>query len=161
MIVTKHTKLQNLKIAELDLLKTMTYEFETDLTNLVRSGYGLNRPICTREFIDQWFSELQRHGDKSVTLIYDNATMIGYVSWDIDSNELNNCVDIEEVYVARGYRRKGAAYKAISDVMSYVKDHYGISLVSLEVYTANVAARKLYEKLGFQSQPLKYTLFKK
>ena len=62
--------------------------------------------------------------------------------------------DISNVAVALEYRRKGIAHALLEHLVQFGKDR-GIRDFTLEVREQNVAARGLYEGLGFKSEGIR------
>lgn len=62
--------------------------------------------------------------------------------------------DISNVAVALEYRRKGIAHALLEHLVQFGKDR-GIRDFTLEVREQNVAARGLYEELGFKSEGIR------
>lgn len=161
MITVKHFRLQDMKDEELDELKSMMVEYEKDLTTIVYTGANLHRVNCTKGYIDIWINELiEMNSDIIVSIMYFGNSVAGYVNWTTDPSEIEQSVEINEVYVKRPYRRKGVAEQGLRSVMTHAKTVFHIQTLTLEVYSFNVAAVNLYNKLGFNVKPLKYTLFK-
>lgn len=62
--------------------------------------------------------------------------------------------DITNICVAEEYRRQGGAVLLMEAVTAQAREH-GINTIHLEVRESNIAARALYEKLGFQQDGLR------
>ena len=59
--------------------------------------------------------------------------------------------DISNVAVEAAYRRKGIAHALLEYLLQFGRER-GITDFTLEVREQNIAARRLYEGLGFQSE---------
>ncbi len=62
-----------------------------------------------------------------------------------------NVAWIEDVYVDRDYRNKGIATKAIFLAEEIIKSHEGFTSICFDVVPRNIAALKLYYKLGYDT----------
>jgi len=92
--------------------------------------------------------ELQNRGLSTPLVAVEEATgrIIGYlIYWKImDEVQVNN------VAVHPDCRRRGVAEAIFREVLGTLRAE-GAKFVSLEVRTSNAAARRLYEKLGFET----------
>jgi len=91
--------------------------------------------------------EIQNRGISSplVAVEEKTGTVIGYIIyWKIiDEVQVNN------VAVHPAHRRRGLAEALFREVLENLRAE-GAKSISLEVRTSNAAARRLYEKLGFE-----------
>ncbi len=62
-----------------------------------------------------------------------------------------NVAWIEDIYVDRDYRNKGIATKAIFLAEEIIKSHKGFTSICFDVVPRNIAALKLYYKLGYDT----------
>lgn len=62
-----------------------------------------------------------------------------------------NVAWIEDIYVDRDYRNKGIATKAIFLAEEIIKSHEGFTSICFDVVPRNIAALKLYYKLGYDT----------
>ena len=69
----------------------------------------------------------------------------------LQCSELYNEAVIVTLGVVSDFRRQGIASKLIRHVITLAKKDSAIARIRLDVHKKNVAAIKLYEKLGFQS----------
>ncbi len=83
-------------------------------------------------------------------LLLDGETPIAYMGmWYVaDEGQITN------VAVHPDYRRKGLAESLISFFKNYAREHH-LAAMTLEVRRGNVAARNLYEKMGFETVGLR------
>ena len=81
----------------------------------------------------------------SVNWVYiDSNQVMGYLfGWHVmDEYHLNN------ITVAKGFRRKGTATYLLNHMVLYLSD-LKVRTVFLEVRSSNLSAQKLYERMGF------------
>lgn len=62
-----------------------------------------------------------------------------------------NVAWIEDIYVDRDYRNKGIATNAIFLAEEIIKSHEGFTSICFDVVPRNIAALKLYYKLGYDT----------
>ncbi len=74
----------------------------------------------------------------------DEKSVLGYIGlWNICGE-----ADIIDVAVHKDFRRKGIGEGLIQNMLNKCRE-IGISEVNLEVRKSNIAAQRLYEKMGF------------
>jgi ribosomal-protein-alanine N-acetyltransferase len=80
-----------------------------------------------------------------VALDPESEAVVGYlIYWKIvDDVQVNN------VAVHPDYRRRGVAESMFREILAELRRE-GVKIVTLEVRMSNLAARRLYEKLGFR-----------
>ena len=81
---------------------------------------------------------------------------VGFVSlaWSMSTSTGPPVRRIEGLYTLPGYRRRGVATELLSRAAELARQH-GANRLQLETDTDNVAARRLYERLGFEGLPRK------
>ena len=67
--------------------------------------------------------------------------------------------DISNVVVHPDYRKKGVAYRMLGELISRGEKEFGITEFTLEVRCSNMAAIRLYEKLGFVSEGVRKNFY--
>ncbi len=73
-----------------------------------------------------------------------DGKILGYVLFWLVPGE----IDIHNVAVHTGYRRRGIARSLLRQVIAEARDR-SLVRITLEVRRSNIAAQKLYESLGF------------
>lgn len=69
--------------------------------------------------------------------------------------------DISNVVVHPDYRKRGIAYRMLSELLKRGEIQYGIEAYTLEVRKSNTDALKLYDKLGFVSEGIRKNFYEK
>ena len=89
----------------------------------------------------------------SVYLIGPQRAPIGYVAvtftWSVEFGGLDAAID--EIYLRPGVRGRGIASEVLQAICKRLFQA-GVMLIDLEVDRDNAAARKLYERLGFEAR---------
>ena len=89
----------------------------------------------------------------SVYLIGPQRAPIGYVAvtftWSLEYGGLDAALD--EVYLRPGVRGRGIAAGVLSAICKRLFEA-GVQLIDLEVDRDNAAARRLYERMGFETR---------
>ena len=95
--------------------------------------------------IEAWEEELTKHGDSYICLEVDNK-LAGYAGfwWVLDE------VQVTRVAIGKGFRQQGLGAFIMEGAKKQAQE-LGSHFMTLEVRESNIAARKLYEKLGFKS----------
>lgn len=87
----------------------------------------------------------------SVYLIGPQRAPIGYVAvtftWSLEYGGLDAALD--EVYLRPGVRGRGIASEVVSAICKRLFEA-GVQLIDLEVDRDNAAARRLYQRMGFE-----------
>ena len=87
----------------------------------------------------------------SIYLIGPQRAPIGYVAvtftWSLEYGGLDAALD--EVYLRPGVRGRGIASEVLSAICKRLFEA-GVQLIDLEVDRDNAAARRLYERMGFE-----------
>lgn len=104
---------------------------------------------------DGFWSALRRKDTLYVTALLDGETA-GYCGLWISFDE----AEITNVAVAAGARRRGAAEAMLAELMRLARER-GVSRFTLEVRKSNTAARRLYEKLGFEAAGVRPRFYEK
>jgi ribosomal-protein-alanine N-acetyltransferase len=122
-------------------LRRMTRQDLPEVLKIERLSFSNPWPPSTFE------GEIQNIGLSNPIVATDEATgrIAGYIiTWLIrDEAQINNLA------VHPDYRRRRIAEDMLRDMLDSLKEQ-GIQFVSLEVRSGNVAARTLYDKLGFK-----------
>lgn len=95
-----------------------------------------------------WFEAIKDRADRYDAVIEADGVPVGLIGL----LQIDNVSKKAEYYISMGehdYKRKGIASKASSLIIEYAFDTLGLSKIYLNVDSENVAACKLYEKLGF------------
>lgn len=74
--------------------------------------------------------------------------IVAYINEKRNEQEEKKVIYIEQIAVHNNYRNKGVATKLINYICGLGKSK-GMNIARLHVYSTNLAAYKLYEKLGF------------
>ena len=81
--------------------------------------------------------------------VFLTALIDGQVAGYMGVHHLGDCAYVDNVAVSPEFRRRSAASGLIEAHISKAREA-GMSEISLEVRSSNIAARKLYEKFGFK-----------
>lgn len=102
---------------------------------------------------EQAWADLKDHVEHGVSLVAEeDGKPIGFAFTGI--GRLNPGVaHLTDLYVVRGARGRGVGTKLIEEVERRVRER-DIEHLSLNVLVTNTRARKLYERLGFESHEL-------
>lgn len=96
----------------------------------------------TSRFLESRWGELLKHLDPFRALVY-------YLVVKFDSRVSEGEMKIEALGVSRGIRGQGIGTELVRRVEGLASEK-GYTVLSLDVVDTNAAARKLYEKLGFE-----------
>ena len=69
--------------------------------------------------------------------------------------------DITNVVVHPDYRKRGIAYKMLTELLYRGEEKYGIEAYTLEVRESNIEAIRLYERLGFVREGIRKDFYEK
>jgi len=69
--------------------------------------------------------------------------------------------DITNVVVHPDYRKRGIAYKMLTELLHRGEEKYGIEAYTLEVRESNIEAIRLYERLGFVREGIRKDFYEK
>jgi RimJ/RimL family protein N-acetyltransferase len=100
----------------------------------------------------QWYGSRAGHEDRLDLAAVDRAT--GRYVGEVVLNELdpnNNSCSFRIALGATGQNR-GLGTEATRLVLGYAFERVGLHRISLEVYSFNARARRVYEKVGFQAE---------
>lgn len=120
----------------------MTYEFLKDTD--IKFAAELAKKALGEENAEATLLKEKENKISAYFAAKDGDTFCGYCGiWNI-------CGEAEVIGIAvdENYRRKGIAIGLLRHVEEYLKENNGY-LINLEVREKNLAAQKLYEKLGF------------
>lgn len=67
--------------------------------------------------------------------------------------------DITNVVVHPDERKKGVAYRMLTDLLARGEKEFGIKEFTLEVRQSNIGAIRLYEKLGFSQEGVRKNFY--
>lgn len=100
----------------------------------------------------QWYGSRAEHEDRLDLAVVDRAT--GQYVGEVVLNELdvnNNSCSFRIALGTRGQNR-GFGTEATRLVLRYAFERVGLHRISLEVYSFNPRARRVYEKVGFRPE---------
>lgn len=121
------------------------------------------KQVCDIEndtFSEPWsynsFSTSLSSKDNTYLVAEEDGEVLGYCGmWgSIDEGQITN------VAVKSNYRRRKIGHKLLSTLIEYGKDN-GLIAFTLEVRKSNVAARELYENLGFTDSGTRKNFYSK
>ena len=69
--------------------------------------------------------------------------------------------DITNVVVHPEHRKRGIAYRMLTELLERGKEQYGIEAFTLEVRQSNVEAIRLYERLGFVREGIRKNFYER
>lgn len=92
---------------------------------------------------EEAFRAFSREGSSTVLVLRENEELVGYAAFRLvcDYGELETC------FIAPAFRRRGYAKMLLSEVLRCAAE--AGACLTLEVRESNLAARRLYESLGF------------
>lgn len=96
--------------------------------------------------------ELQRPHDRLYLVVEDDEQVVGFIGTAVDWYHYD--LHITNVGITPAYQKKGIGTYLITTAKNYAR-HLKLHSMSLEVRVHNLAARKLYEELGFRDQHIK------
>lgn len=101
----------------------------------------------------------------STVVAKDKDKVIGITQWHVKENPCDGLAEVEEVYVANGYRNKGIGKKlvlfALKNATNYFKKNkFKLRRVFVFTSSTNIPARKLYESCGFRFRAAVGDIFK-
>jgi ribosomal protein S18 acetylase RimI-like enzyme len=138
----------NAIINELDIREFTERDLPTQIEPLIQDSlqdgfHGLER------FYHEWITgrdRFEKSGEKICVAVY-NGQIIGICGINIDPYANDSRIGrLRRVYVHREFRRQGIAERLIEILRKHGADYFQ----TIRLYTENVAAAKLYEKMGFQ-----------
>ena len=93
----------------------------------------------------------EQTADRFVTGAFDEDKLIGICAFNRESKEkLRHQGDIIQVYVKPVYKGQRVGYSLLSTTISDIFEQTSVEQLAITVTTANPAANKLYEQLGFR-----------
>ena len=98
-----------------------------------------------RELLPQGLASPDQH----LYTIRNGATAVGRLWLSIDPQTAGGAGFIFDLFIAEPYRRQGIAAQAMRLLESEAQ-RLGVSTLALHVFGYNMAARSLYEKLGYK-----------
>lgn len=132
----------NYRIAKLEDAR----ELDNLLTKLIddeRTKYDNSiEPMLVQDF---YKNELL-HDNKRIYLCEDKGRIVGYIYIIIDNEGVAR---IDALYVEEDYRHRSIASNLLEKSLEWLKEEQ-IKRVEISVLSENVAAKKLYEKHGFE-----------
>ena len=97
---------------------------------------------------NEWKEKLNARG---VLLAYVNGLAVGIAQYRFREGEkLQHVADISSVYVKDDFRGRGIAKALMIEALKQICKNPKVIKISLNVHSQQVAARSLYEKLGFK-----------
>lgn len=126
------------------ILKEMIHALYAD-DSKGEDGHG-----ASDEHIERTIQQAQKHPDRlQIKIFRMGGTVAGYaLLTNYWSNERGGLVLIlDEMYVLPDHRGKGISSRFLKALFA----RPDLALIHLEVYPANTAAHKLYERVGFQA----------
>jgi RimJ/RimL family protein N-acetyltransferase len=82
--------------------------------------------------------------------VFENGNLIGMAGFfRQDGEKVCHRGEIRSVYLSRQYRNKGVGRTLLEEVIRQAQSQPGLEQISLGVSAVNVAAKRLYESLGF------------
>ena len=115
------------------------------INNFNKNSHEYNNILDLRNQCFNILSSSGLIGNEIFTAIKDNK-IIGFITYQLRDN--NNTAFIHDVCVGTNYRRMGLGTKFFSLVLKNL-EKYKFKTLELEVYEDNLAARKIYERMGF------------
>lgn len=97
----------------------------------------------------QWYEKIKNNESRyDAVIMYNNVPVgvIGLINIDYQKRKAEYYITLGE----KEYKRKGISYQATKMLIDYGFNNFPIEKIWLCVDNDNVAAKKLYEKVGFQ-----------
>lgn len=88
--------------------------------------------------------------DEWISIAMDNDKIIAFLSIEVH-HEDKEYIYLDDLSVTKQYRHNGIGTKLISNAEAYAKE-INIRIICLHVEKSNVAAFRLYERLGYEIQ---------
>ena len=144
------------------------FEIDTDFDNIkdwvtderTHAMWSANRMAypLERTNLQQVLSENQeRFGDKAFVAVTGDGTVAGFFCYSLN-NESNEGM-FKFIVVDPQCRGKGIAEEMIKLALADVFDNHDTDAVQLNVFSENVRAKKLYEKVGFKERSIAENAF--
>lgn len=108
--------------------------------------YEIEQISFKQPYPPSYIDNLLQHSPKTFLVAEKERKIVGYVAAIVQGAGLGHIISIA---VRPGYHRQGIGTALILRLMEILKD-IGASAVRLEVRKSNVAAQKMYAKLGFK-----------
>lgn len=86
--------------------------------------------------------------DEWISIVKDNDIIIAFLSIEVHHEDIEY-IYLDDLSVTKQYRNNGIGTKLICTAENYAKE-IGISTIYLHVEKSNVAAYRLYERLGYE-----------
>ncbi|RUL63108.1 GNAT family N-acetyltransferase [Dyella dinghuensis] len=84
--------------------------------------------------------------------VFDQAELAGFLAVVHPQREkLRHCIELAGMYVAPPYRRRGFGGALLKAAIDHCQSVNGVRQIKLGVNATNVAAKALYESVGFES----------
>lgn len=109
-------------------------------------------PITVEQIRDR-----QRTGSVSIFKIENKGVMVGTVEVTVPDAEYKS-VRLGRLLIGEAFRGNGYGSKAIALVEKLAFEDYGVRYIELGVFEFNQAAKRLYERLGFEVISMKRDL---
>lgn len=139
--------LKLLKIKETDLEKVITWRMLPRVTK-----YMFTDPVLTMQKQMQWFERIQEAKDCIYWIAYYDDKPIGVVGITEIENEHGNL----GWYIGEdGYVGKGLGQELLSGTLEFLFKKNIVTRVISQVFAENVAAIRVYQKLGFREDARK------
>lgn len=138
------------------ILKELDKSYIQDMVRLYLSAYeGLeeysyDHPSDAEDYINWLFAR----DSEGIIGAFENKELVGFICIDkhwYSKRERKTLGAIHELVVAKAYRRKGIATKLVNRALELFKEN-GLDSIELWAGVNNLAAIKLYEKLGFEAR---------
>lgn len=122
------------------------------LTKLINDEKKYNDNLKEDYIVKDYFKNIY-HKENRVLLIAKEEKIIGYtyvkIITDDNGPTLYREALIDGLYVEEEYRNKGIGTKLIEEAIEWCKNN-DVKCISLHAINKNIAAKRLYDKLGFE-----------
>lgn len=84
--------------------------------------------------------------------VFDRAELAGFLAVVHPQREkLRHCIELAGMYVAPQYRRRGFGGALLTAAINHCQSINGVHQIKLGVNATNLAAKALYQSVGFES----------
>ena len=153
----RHVFMKDLTEQDIQAISGMMKHLDTDLDQIINTSFNLRCSVYDQNWYKFYISNYQQNAIETneTAMGFSIASVedipVGYVFWS-ESGNFQNGIQFNDIFVDPAWRRKGIALAMMKETIQFIKVALHVTNFELEVFTSNIPARKLYEKLGFNKQ---------